>query len=553
MPPDGASDQRSMAAPLWELGELDYLLHDYQLAEYEEFIAWNEQRQTRAYRRHIRDIGGLFDLLWVDECGRRYGKSAKWTVTAVREAIVRPGCRGMIATAAQKSIGGIIVPLTKMLFQDAPPGYFPEYRATRGSDHECLYIPATDSIIKLVGVDKHPDATRGQFLDFCLITEAAFVKQLEDLVTSVINPQFRYRPWAWLAMETSTAKVPDCDFNRVFREDAKLRGCYRMRTIRDNPMLDDEEIEREERLCGGRESIACRRELYCEEVRDDDEMIVPEFDEAVHVVDSYERPRYALAHVGLDPGVTDPFGLVGFYLDWSAQCIVVEWSWMRSNASDLQIASTMQAHEREFWGTSHRGPRERTRELSVLDATTTADARVLDAPSDALTYWDQGARTLKANPYSRISDIDARCILNLNADYGCDVRKAEKGPGSAEANLQHLRTLFSARHDDGRPKIVIIRNGRTTNIIEQLRSGTWNTDEAGHRTDWERTKTLGHCDCLAALMYGVRDVKWRRNPNRPGLVSPDMSDRHMPGEQLRSILPPQPSAPRFGSGRRTFR
>src|SRR5207247_208548 len=112
-------------------------------------------------------------------------------------------------------------------------------------------------------------------------------------------------------------KVPDCDFNREFREDAKLRGTYRLMTIRGNTSLTEEEIAREERRSGGKDSPGCRRELYCEEIRDEETMIIPEFDEAVHVVEpeNWPMPRYALAYTGLDPGVTDPCGLVWFYFD----------------------------------------------------------------------------------------------------------------------------------------------------------------------------------------------------------------------------------------------
>lgn len=536
---------------LYEMGDLSWLLESHQLTDYSSFRRWNEERQTKEHLRWVKEIDALFDNLWLDECGRRYGKTVKWLVTDVEEAIRRAGARGIIATPMQKSIGGIIVPLTKLIFKNAPKRYFPEYHGTRGADHECLYIPATDSVIKLVGLDVHPDATRGQWLDFAHITEAAFVKGLNSLVTEVIMPQFRYRPWAWLAMESSTAKAPDCDFNRIFREDAKLRGTYRMRTIRDNPTLTDDEIETEERRSGGKHSVAVRRELYCEEIRDPDSMIVPEFSEDVHVVDpcAWPRPKYALAHVGIDPGTTDPLGLVFLYFDWLRQCIVVEGAWQKANASTGEVVSVMQDFERRLWGSTHRAPGERRRELSLADAlNVTGDGKVFEIGESGLSYWDNSEWSLKPNPYSRISDIANRFVLDLNADYGTNVRKADKGPGSAEADTEHLRTLFGARP----LKIVVLRNGETEPLIEQLRSGMWNTDENGHRTDWERSKTLGHCDCLAALKYAVRDVVWTRNPNKPGFVDPQAPDHHVPDE-IRERARAQ-ALPAFGGrGRHSFK
>lgn len=531
-------------AQLLAQGSLRHKLQEHQLEDYDAFREWNIARQSREHMRWVGEIGALFDNLWIDECGRRHGKTVKWLITDVEEMIARPGCRGLIATPMQKSIGGIIVPLTKMLFKDAPPGYFPKYVGSKDADHQGLYIEATDSFCKLVGLDKHPDATRGQFLDFCHVTEAAFVKGLEELVTAVIMPQFRFRPWAWLAMETSTAKAPDCDFNRIFREDARIRGTYRMHTIRDNTSLTEEEIATEERRSGGRASPICRRELYCEELRDPDDMIVPEFDEKVHVVDPREwpTPRYALAYVGLDPGVTDPCGMVWLYFDWARQCIVVQAAWQKPNASTGEVVRVSQEIERELWGTGHRAAGERKRELSIRDATLTGDGKVWEQPDEALTFWDEGEWTLQPNPVSRISDIDNRFILDLNEDYGMNVRKAQKGPGSAEADTEHLRTLFAARP----VKLVVLRNGQTDLLIQQLRSGMWNTDENNHRTDWQRSKTLGHLDCLAALKYVVRDVNWRRNPNKPDhALDPHMRDFHVP-QDIRDRARANTATPTWG-------
>lgn len=515
---------------------LSHLLHDHQVEDYRSFHAWNVQRQTPEHRDWIRSVNALYDNLWVDECGRRHGKTARDLILDVEMMLRMPGARGLIATPLAKSIGGIIVPLTKILFRDAPAGYFPRYVRSHGPDGPGLYIDATDSYCKLIGLDKNPDATRGEYLDFAHVSEAGFVKGLYELVTAVLMPQFRYRPWAWLAMETSTAKVADCEFNVEFREDAQLRGTYRTHTIRDNSSLSELDIDQEERRSGGAGSAQCQRELYCELTRDPDDMIVPEFDAptkerpfTLHVIDPelYVRPRYALCHVGFDPGTTDPHGLVWFHFNWLAQCIVVEAAWARSNASTGTIAATVQEYEQRLWGTAHRAPGERVRELSIKDALKTGDGKVWEIENDnTLTYWDQGEYSLKPNPYSRVSDIDNQFVLDMNTDHGMGVRKAEKGPGTKEADTEHLRVLFGALP----VKIVILKNGLTEPLIMQLRSGEWNTDETGHRTDWKRTKTLGHCDCIAALKYAVRDVLWTRNPNKPAFVDPNQQDFHVPDE-----------------------
>lgn len=547
------------AAECWRAGDLSYLLQRHQEDDYTAFRAWNLERQQPGYRARIKELDALYDNMWMDECSRRHGKTAgRELIPGVEEMIRRPGCRGMIATPLEKSVGGIIVPLTKILFRDAPPGYFPRFVTQHKGDGKGLYIDATDSFCKLIGLDKNPDATRGEYLDWAVLDEAAFIKGLYELVTGTIMPQFRYRPWAWLELGSSTAKVADCDFNTHFREDCRLRGAYRMHTIRDNTSLTEDDIDQEERRSGGKNSAQCRRELYCELTRDPNDMVVPEFDESVHVVDSWPMPAYALALEGIDPGITDPLGLVGGFVDWLQQCLVIQFAWARSNASTGEVVRVLQDFERTFWGSAHRAAGERKRELSIADALVTGDGKVWAPPQDGLTYWSQEDWSLKANPYARVCDIENRFIVDMNVDYGMNVQPAVKGPGSADADLQHVRTLFGARPR----KIAIIRNGHTEPLIQQCRSGEWNTDETGHRTDWKRSKTLGHLDCFAALKYLARVVPWQRNPNRPAHVEPNSSEYHVP-QPIRDQAKGNTGAPTWGgrsnsgfaapSGRSTFR
>lgn len=539
---------RETAAELYQLGDLAWKLDDHQLIDYHAWRDWNVERQTREHLQRVADMGALFDNLWIDECGRRYGKTVRWLITDVEEMIRRPGCRGLVATPLQKSIGGIIVPLTKVLFRDAPPDYFPRYVASKGADHEGLYIAATDSYCKLVGLDAHPDATRGQFLDFAHITEAAFVRDLEELVTAVLMPQFRYRPWAWLAMETSTAKVPGCDFNRVFRPDAKLRGTYRIKTIRDNPLLSEEEIETEERRSGGRHSPVCRRELYCEEVRDPQALVVPEFDaptadrQLTAHVREVERPRYAKAIAAMDPGMRDMFALLWGYWDAANACLVVERDWAERNASTGKVAKVIRQAELELYGDASASSRAVSAYLlparrvgwAEIDALKVPCARVpgQDAPEgmrwyfepqdfgidrpEGLTYWSGEA--FQCNPCLRVSDTDARLIGDLVTEHEIQVSPTSKD--DKEAALFAVRDAFRAG------KIIV--HPRCKQLIDHLTSAIWNE----RRTDYERTEAHGHYDLLDALVYMWRMVQPLRADNPVPPVHVDRSDPGVTFEPL---------------------
>lgn len=524
---------------LFRAGDLEFMMLSHRLETYRKFRAWNIERQTRAHKDWCASIGARFDRMWVDKAARRTAKTASWMIIAVEECIRfwlehKRGAHGLIAIPVQKKIGGVLVPLIKKVFRHAPPGYMPEFRASGQGEHEHLYVPAVDGRVKLVGLDHHPDALRGPFLDFGFVTEAGYTEtDLESTIVSEIMLQLQGLPHAWFALESSAPKTVDHSFNRVFALDAQARGAYSEQVITDNTHLSPEEIEDEIRMCGGRNSAVCKRELFNIVEPDPELMVIPEFDEGIHVVDpeDYPMPEHALAHEGYDPGTTDPHGLVGCWLDWMRQTIVICFSWMKPNASTGEVVSVARAFEAMFWGTEHTTPETRkpgARLLHLANAQRTGGDKIWVPPPGSLSYWDENSWTLRPNPYSRVSDIDNQFVIDMNVDYAMQIRDADKGPGSADADEQHLRMLFAARHADGRPKIVILRNGHTDDLIMQCRSGMWRVGENLHKTDWQRTKLLGHLDCIAALKYVVRDVRWRRNPFPPALRDLDAPNVYVP-------------------------
>lgn len=521
---DMSEDEQRLVC--WQSGQLwPMLCWPHHAADYHAFRRWNVERQSPVHRRAMRAKGAFYDNVWCDEMGRRVGKTGKWLMIGAEESIRRPGCRGLIFTAKQKSIGGIIVPLAKKLFADAPLGYRPEYKGTHGADHEGLWFPATESFIKLVGVDTHPDATRGQFLDWAVGSEAAFIKGLDELLTGNIVHQFQMRPWAWLALESSTGKAADCDFNRIFREDAKLRGTYRMKTIRDNPMLTEEEVETEEARSGGADSPACQRELYCVPVRDPEDSVVPEFNEIVHVVPPGKVPDYAHAYVGMDPGMRDPLGLVWGFWDFERAKLVLQSSFAERNCSTARAAVVMKERERALWGTEHRDAEaddaarlawltgrtdvqpEKAPLQAAAGATLTGDGRLWHPPEGALVYWDDASEQFKPNPYVRISDVDPRMVGDLLGEHGISFGITAKD--DAEAQLNAVRNMFRL----GKIEVWDTPENQA-HLVPQLRSGQWNEK----RTDWDRTPTLGHLDCLAALIYLLRNVNRGKNPTPPKVI-----------------------------------
>lgn len=493
----------------------------HRLAQYDAFWDWYAQMRTPEYRAKCIELGCQFDNMWVDESARRTWKTGTWLVILLEFAarmapVLGRGLSGLIAIPQKTKIGGVLVPNMKKIFRDAPKGFAYEYHTTGAGEHEHLYIPAWETRYTLVGLDKNPDALRGPFRDVVMFTEAAFAKELYSTYVSEVQLQMQGLKHAFSVFESSKPKIVDHDWNIHFKPDAQARGAFTSMVITDNTTLTPEDIEDEIRKSGGRDSAECKRELFNIVEPDPEAMVIPEFDELVHVVSphDYPQPEFALGHVGLDPGEKDPFGQVGLYLDFLRQQIVIQWAYQKSNASTGEMVEVLKGFERKLWGTEHRMSSAEPL-IRIANAALTPMGKVIEPPTKGMTWWSHAEQTFKPNPYSRVSDIRGALVTDLNRDYNLNVRPAEKEPGSAEADITHLRMLFAARHPDGRPKIVILDNGRTVPIIQQLRSGMYKVRDQVHRYDFLRTKLLGHLDCLAALKYVVRDVRWNYNPNPP--------------------------------------
>lgn len=550
-------------AEMYRAGDLSWKLADHHVPLNDAFEKWNVERQTRSYLDWCKHNNAQFDNMYLLRCARRTRKTS-WSLAKGYEAAVRhynavkagerrgasPSARGMVAIPVQKKIGGVLVPLTEVIFADAPEGWFPEHRGSGGGEHEHLYIPAVDARIRLVGINEHPRALAGSYLDFFIGTEIGFAEPgFHETYTNIIQLQFQKRPWAFSIIESSEPEILDHDFNLKFKPDAQLRGCFVSMTIYDNTTLTEEEIEDEIRRTGGPDAAATKRELLNIAEPDPETQVIKHFDESVHVVDpaDYPMPEFALAYEGYDPGTSDPLGYVALYFDYLRQQIVFQYAYMKAGMSTGELVDDIvRPTERRLWGTEleelEKRQKKRDESLPVIlqriaGAEETPGGKVWAAPPGTLTYWDPNTWTLRANPVARVSDTHARFIIDLNRDYGLAVRPAEKEDGSAEADLEYLDELFRRRHPDGRPLIVILNNGETVQLIQQLRSGRWKTRDDVHKVDWQRSKLLGHLDCLAAAKYVVRDVKWKRDPrppefrdlNQPNIYVPERIKQKMRG------------------------
>jgi hypothetical protein len=510
-------------AEMWRRGELtSWKLEPHQREVWDGFVAWNARRQTPEYALACELNGAELDDVWVEMLARRFGKTAKWIIGATQICLKNPGYIGTYATAFQKDIAEIIVPLCNLLLSDGPDSHRPKYQGTKQGSHEGLFFP-NGSIIRLVGIDEHPDALRGRFSDFFVISEAAYVKGLEETVRSVILPQFQRRPHAFLALESSAPRQPGHDFMRVFVPDAKIRGAFVERTIEANRAISDKDRAKYIRQSGGRGHPTCEREYFNIIKLDGEQAVVPEFDRARHVVSRATLgppPEHFRAYVGADPGSRDLFGLVFGYWDFLNARLVIQRSWAARNAPTRRVAAVTAAYEYLLWGKQpHRkmsdlpasaggwrdllaGVPELVELSDRLHAAANSDDRQptkwSTAPKNA-TYWD--GQYFRPNPCYRTSDTDIRMIQDISIEYGILFSPAAKDDAEAQRNA--LRDAIGAG------RVVFLEDAGP--VIDHVQNAEWNEK----RTDYERHPVYGHYDCLAALIYMYRIVSRNANPMPP--------------------------------------
>lgn len=216
-------------------------------------------------------------------------------------------------------------------------------------------------------------------------------------------------------------------------------------------------------------TVWARREFFNEPISDAGQVILPEWTDTARLecvratpnvvlpmrgYSSDGRPSFCDRYVAMDPGWKDYTGLIFGYLDYPRQVFVVEHSEVIPQAGTQQIADAIAAAELSLWG---------------------------------------GDR-----PLMRVSDIDHRLISDLTRDHRLAFSAADKS-GRLVDRITNVRQTIAGK------KIEILPGAHL--LDSQMRAATWNKTAS----DFERT-AAGHYDLVAALMYLLRHVAWRRDP-----------------------------------------
>lgn len=388
---------------------------------------------------------------YVIHSSRRLGKTYFLCVISAMTCFHKPNAQVRYASSTQKSVRKMIHPIFKEIFSKFPAPIRPQWNQQEGA-----YIFVNGSTLHVAGVNNgHADDLRGTAADLAVIDEAAFIDELSYVVDSVLMPQL-LTTGGRLIMASSSPLSPAHEFTSYIQE-ARAQGSYSSFDIYQGGYHPDivEEFKKE---AGGELSTTWRREYLNELIVDDTYSIIPEWKK--DYVESVPRPDYFKflhKYRAMDIGVRDKTAVIWAYYDFPNAKLVIE---------DMFS-------------------------ISGADTTTRRIADEIKLKDAALAY---------DKVYRGIADNNNLLLLqDLQTEFNISFAPTSKE--SLAAMVNELRLWVQ----NGRLTI----NPRCQELIQCLEFGVYQDEK---RREFGRSKTLGHYDALAALIYLVRNIDQHTNP-----------------------------------------
>jgi hypothetical protein len=388
----------------------------------------------------------------VFHCSRRLGKTYLLCILSVIYALKKNDSQIRYASVTQKAARKMVHPIFKDLFNQIPLKYRGKWNSQEGA-----YVFQNGSMIHLAGVNcGHSDDLRGTASDLAVVDEAAFVDELGYLVDSVLMPQLLSVKDSRLIMASSSPISPSHEFVD-FIQKTKVENSYYSYTIRDGN-YDKNLINEFCKEAGGENSTAWLREYMNQIIVDSDYSIIPEAANMSFGINKNDKYKYFQKYVSMDIGTKDlTFIIFGYYDFLRAKlCIEREFIINGPQMTTPLIAENVKQIEKELW--------------SNLE-----------------------------NEVRRISDNNNLLLLqDLGYIHDCHFIPTSKD--SLEAMVNEMRIWFK----DDRIEI----SEECPLLLDSLKFGFWNES----RSAWGKSKTLGHFDGVAAIMYLIRNVDVFTNP-----------------------------------------
>lgn len=450
MQPSTTIPPKEVQEALWLKGLLKWKLWKQQEIIYEQIRALPKSTQTV-----------------VMLCARQFGKSYLGTLLAVEDCIRNPGVSVLIVGPTIKQTTDIVNQSIKNLSADSPSGLI-----VRSKSESRWFIGTSELLIGGFDIN-NATRQRGKTLYRIYIEELVDSNpdQYHECIRSDLAPALTHSTDGKIIYLTTLPKIPDHPFVIDTIPEAQLRGAFYSFTIDDNKQLTEDQKQACATRCGGVNSVEYRREYLNEMVRDQSLMVVPAYDDKVHVREFTVPSRCFLS-------------------------VTIDWGGVKDMTCAL-------LHTYDFL----------ENRFLVLDE------KVFDANTDTLTIVNSLREWIQypdGHPRTPVFYCDApgQIMVDLTVQHNFSILPVFKSDWLSGVNQMAFK-FFEQERIYIKPTCSFLR--------QSLRSGTFNKN----RTDFERTKSLGHCDGLAALMYGLR-VQNLSNPfaqdQIPGGISIDQGD-----------------------------
>lgn len=387
-------------------------------------------------------------------CARQYGKSMIGVLLALIDAIKNRDVCILIMGPDTKQTKEIVNPRMRRIIATAPEGLI---RPSKSENkwlifHEQRgYLQRDYSEIVIGGMNENSSSQRGKTVYRIYVEEVVdihpddYTESLESDLGPALTRSTCDR--AQIVFLTTRPKIPDHPFNTDTVVKAELNGALAQFNVDQNVSMTPAMYAAAVARCKGKDTIAWRREYMNELVRDDSLVVIPPYSDDLHIK-PFEIPLFTKWLISMDGGgVRDKTaGLLMTYDYLRNKILVLKEFWFNPNTATTEVMKPVKE-----W---------------LIDPELTPDTFVADVPGQTQ--------------------------VDIELEHGIKVVKPIKTDWQSGINL--LNVKFAQNEIEIHPDCTFLQLS--------LRSGTLNRQ----KTDFDRTEALGHCDAIAALMYGVRSL-----------------------------------------------
>lgn len=437
-------DANELLTDLWSQGEIDHI-----------FDPHKEQAEMFSFL----DAAPPKSISYI-EATRGFGKTSGISFWMTKQLYRRPKTRIIYGSSIKEQIEELADLFLEPLFDLCPPSLRP-----RKIRSKYKYEIPNGSFLRLVGLDKDKLRNRrGPKYDIAYLDEIAMIDGCKEMVFSTLYPMIE-RCNGRLICSTTPALTPGHDSTQV-RLHCQLRDRYFRRDVYNCSLYPPERIAKIRDDLEKTNPISWRREYELSDEADSSRLVIPEFNEKLHVIDSYKRPEFYGWYVFMDLGFDDYTHILFVVYDFDERLLVVEDEICVHNKTTDEVAYLIKTKEREL---------------------------------EHIT-----------KPRHRISDNNPQQLHELSINHS--IHFSPKAEYDRDASINRLRVEM------GRGRIRI--KSKCKQLISQLKYGIKNKKG----TDYERIEGLGHLDGIDALRMGIRMVNYEENPYPP-FHGMDMSRR----------------------------